>query len=412
MSVRTIHGAVLATASLFASAQTPALELSVSPEFNLGSRATDNVLFSANDVQDALGFDTGGRLNLLAETPTLRSNVTPDFNFRRFAVGDNLDADEYGIRSQHQWKANDRLTAALQADYYQDSTLSTELTDAGRQNNVSDRETVNLQPSLVLALDALTQLNASYAYTDITTDAAANAGLVDYSYQMATLGASRIVSDDWQVFATGFISWFDVPSQRSFTTTYGVQTGATWAVDGATRISTSIGYLTSDIDYVDLVPVLVFDPAPRILLLTFDRQASTDGPIASVSVERQFEHLRVSGKYARQVSPTLRGAQSLEDAMDVRLDYDWSPEVALFAYGQYAMRSAQADVNQAASEDLNRDQFNASGGIAWRATRLTTIRAEYRYATSESNLAQSVANVHSLFVTVNYRFDPFFIGFW
>ena len=75
MSVRTMHGAVLATASLFASAQTPALELSVSPEFNLGSRATDNVLFSANDVQDALGFDTGGRLNLLAETPTLRSNV-------------------------------------------------------------------------------------------------------------------------------------------------------------------------------------------------------------------------------------------------------------------------------------------------------------------------------------------------
>jgi hypothetical protein len=412
MSVWTARGGALTAVGLLACAGAPALELSVSPELNLGSRATDNVLFSPNDLQEALGFDTGGRLNLLAESPTLRVNLTPDFNFRRSAAGGVQDADEYGLRSQHQWKATERLTAALQADYYQDSTLSTELTDVGRQNNISDRATVSLQPSLVLALDALTQLNASYAYTDITTDATANAGLVDYSYQMASLGANRILSSSWQVFVTGFISWFDVPSQNSFTATYGVQTGATWTIDEATRVNAAIGYLTSNIDFVDLVPVLVFDPAPRIVLLTFDRQASTAGPIASVGIEREFERLRVSGNYVRQVSPTLRGAQSLEDNMAVRLNYDWSSVLALFADGQYIMRSAQADVNQAASDDLNRNQLSVSGGVSWRATQLATVRAEYRYATSESNLLQSVANEHSLFVSLKNRFDPFFIGLW
>ena len=263
-----------------------------------------------------------------------------------------------------------------------------------------------------MALDALTQLNASFAYTDITTDEAANAGLVDYSYQMASLGASRILSSSWQVSVSGFISWFDVPSQNSFTATYGGQAGATWAFDKATRVNAAIGYLTSNIDYVDLVPVLVFDPAPRIVLLTFDRQASTAGPIASFGIEHEFERLRVSGNYVRQVSPTLRGAQSQEDSMDLRLDYDWSSVLALFADGQYIMRNAQADVNQAASDDLNRNQLSVSGGVSWRATQLATVRAEYRYATSESNLLQSVANVHSLFVSLNYRFDPFFIGLW
>ena len=104
MSVWTARGGALTAVGLLACAGAPALELSVSPELNLGARATDNVLFSSDALQDALGFDTGGRLNLLAESPTLRINLVPDFNFRRFAVGDNLDADEYGIRSQHQWR--------------------------------------------------------------------------------------------------------------------------------------------------------------------------------------------------------------------------------------------------------------------------------------------------------------------
>ena len=241
-----------------------AIELSAAPEVNLGSRATDNILFSNNDVQEAFGFDTGGRLNLLAESARLRSSVAPDFNFRRFAVGDNLDADEFGVRSQHRWKATERLTSTLGADYYQDSTLSTELTDAGRQNNVSNRETVTLAPGLLFDLDARTQLNATYAYTDISTDAKANAGLVDYTYQLVSFGASRVLSPAWQASATGFVSWFDVPSQQSLTVTYGAQAGATWAFDEATRVDASVGYLASDIDYVDFIPVLVFDPLPRL----------------------------------------------------------------------------------------------------------------------------------------------------
>ena len=37
-----------------------AIEFTATPQLSMGARATDNVLFSSENLQDALGFDTGG----------------------------------------------------------------------------------------------------------------------------------------------------------------------------------------------------------------------------------------------------------------------------------------------------------------------------------------------------------------
>lgn len=398
-------GMVLCTRAL-------AMDFTLTPSLNLGSRTTNNVLFSITRTQTALQFDSGGQVAVTAEGSRYRGNLTPSFNLRRFAVGDNLDGEEYGISSEHRWQVAESLTATLDAGYAQDSTLSAALTDAGRRNTVGNRNTLNLAPSLIYSYDALTQLSASFSHSEITTDTLPSEGLVDYTYKVASLGGSRQLREDIQMFATGFANWFDVPSQQSSTVSYGAQTGLTWQWDPQLRLELAGGYLASNIDYLTFTPVLVLNPFPQIILLEQPRQITTGGPIASLAVTRTFEQWRAAFRYSRQVSPTLRGAQSIEDSMEMRLDHDWSRDVALSLGCQYALVSAQADVLQTAVNDLNRAQLNVTASVSFQASRQLSLRGEYRYTTQENDFSQAVANGHYLALTANYQFERIFIGLW
>ena len=387
-----------------------AIEFTATPQLSLGTRATDNVLFSSDNVQDAFGFDTGGNLNLSGQSDTYRTTLTPAFNFRRFAVGEDLDADEYGIRSDHQWKLGEVLSATLKADYYQDSTLSTELTDVGRQNDVSNRDTLTLQPGIIYQVDARNTVNLGFAYNDVTIDP--KAGLVDYTYSQASVAGMHFLSDTMQAFVSGFVSWFDVPSIRSATSTYGLQTGVTWQWNELTKLEAFIGYLTSDIDFTDQFFAIVADPVPRIVLVKEARKASTSGPIAGFSLSRSFEYLKTSFQYSRQVSPTLRGQQSLEDSMSVGLDYQFSRELSAGVSGQYNIRSSQSAQVKFADGFLNADQFSTSGYVSYRWSQHSTLRAEYRYSHQELTTNFTSAATNGVFITLNYAGDPFSFGVW
>ena len=387
-----------------------AIEFTATPQLSMGARATDNVLFSSDNLQDALGFDTGGSLNLSGQSNTYRTTLTPALNVRRFAVGEDLDADEYGIRSDHQWKLSELLSATLKADYYQDSTLSTELTDVGRQNDVADRDTLTLQPGIIYQLDAKNAVNLGFAYTDVTTEPKAN--LVDYTYSQASLGGTHLLSETMQAFLSGFVSWFDVPSVQSSTATYGLQTGVTWQWDEFTRLEGSIGYLSSDIDFIDQFFAIVADPVPRIVLVKEARKASTSGPIAGFSISRSFEYLKTSFQYSRQVSPTVRGQQSLEDSMSVGVDYQVSRELTAGISGQYNIRASQSEQVKFAEGSLNADQISTSGYLAYRCSQHSTVRAEYRYSHQELTTSFTSASTNGVFLTLNYAGDPFSFGVW
>jgi predicted porin len=387
-----------------------AIEFTATPELSMGTRSTDNVLFSSENRQSALGFDAGGSLSFIGQSDTYRTTFTPSLNLRRFAVGDNLDADEYGVRSDHRWNVSDALNATLKADYYQDSTLSTELTDVGRQNDVTDRDTLSLQPGVIYQLDAANAVNMGFAYTDVTTDP--KAGLIDYTYSQASAGGTHSLSEAMQTFVSGFVSWFDVPSLRSATTTYGFQTGVTWQCDEVTRVEASVGYLTSDINFIDQYLAIVSDPVPRIVLVQEARTTSTSGPIAGFSLTRNFENLKARFDFSRQVSPTLRGQQSLEDSLRIGADYDFSRELTAGISGQYNIRSAQSEQVGFAAADLNTDQFTTSGYVGFRYSEHVTIRAEYRYSHQELNTLTAASDSNGVFLNLNYSGDPFSFGVW
>ncbi len=392
-----------------------ALDLSWQPQLRVGTRATDNVLWSSDNQEAALGFDNGGGMVLKAEAQDWRSTITPTFNFRRYAIGENLDADEYAARSQHQWFATDRLQFGTNLDFVRDSTNSTELTDAGNRNQIANRETITAQPSVTYLLSEKTSFNGSFLYQDVSFDRSANGQLVDFKYQQATLGATHFWRDDIRFFATAFASEFETPDTNGKTRTYGGQGGVGYSWDENLTIDLAMGYVTSDIEFETSFLALDLGPPPQIVLVTQADEVSTSGPIASASIQKNFDNLRTRLDYARRVSPSIRGSQQLEDDILLNVERDLTREWRLRFRGGYNMRTAEGEdflvgLNQIRANDLNRDQISLNGAVFYRITNEITVSSEYRFSYNDftNELQDSVYN-HSFFVTLSYDGEPRFL---
>lgn len=375
-----------------------AVDLSWSPQLRLGTRATDNVRWSSQDEEGAFGFDTGGGVALKAVSDDLNSALNPSFNFRRFAIGEDLDADEYGVRSQHQYKVTERLQASLQADYVRDSTLTSELTDAGRRNDVANRDTVTIAPGINYLVTDTTSVNANYLFSDVGFDASPEQGLVDYKFQQWSAGATHFISEQWQLFANFFVTDFEVASTSSETWTYGGTVGASYAWSDSLSTTGSVGYQTASTDFLDDF----LQPA----------NASAGGPIANFGIKKRFENTRAEFNYARRVSPSARGAQTLEDDMVLTADHDVSRRWRLGFRGGYNMRSAQAEEIGGAIRDLNRDQASVGGSLIFKATEEISIRGEYRFSRQSLTESDERRYVNAMFVTMTFNGEPhFFSGY-
>lgn len=376
-------------------------------------RGTDNVRWSSLDKEAAFGFDTGGGVTFKAASQSWNSTLNPSFNFRRFPIGEDIDADEYGVRSQHQYKVTERLQAALQADYVRDSTLSSELTDAGRRNDVANRATVTIAPGLNYLVTDSTAVNANYMYSDVGFDAAPGQGLVDYKFQQWSVGGTHFLSGQWQLFTNFFVTDFEAASTSSETWTYGGMVGATYSWSETLSTSGSVGYQTASTDFIERFFVAVPGTSPpQIVLVEQPANSKSNGPIANFGIKKRFENTRAEFNYARRVSPSIRGAQTLEDDMVLTTDHDISRRWRLGFRGGYNIRSAQAEEIGGAIRDLNRDQASVGGYLMFKATEEISIRGEYRF--SRQSLAETDERryVNAMFVSMIFNGEPhFFPGY-
>lgn len=390
-----------------------AVDLSWAPQLRLGTRATDNVRWSSQESEAAWGFDTGGGLALKAASASWTSAINPSFNFRRFVIGEDLDADEYGVRTQNRYQLNERLQASLQADYVRDSTLSSELTDAGRRNDVANRDTVTVGPSVSYLITDTTAVNANYLYSDVSFDASSEQRLVDYKFQQWALGATHYLSGQLQLFANTFVTDFEVPTSSSETWTYGVMVGATYAWSDGLSTTGSVGFQSADTGFLKtlLIPIPGTNP-PLSFAVQRPSSTTSSGPIANFSLKKSFENTTSEFSYARRVSPSIRGAQSLEDDILVLADHRLSAVWQIGFRGGYNIRSAQAEEIGGATRDLNRDLASVSGSLTYQATKEISLRGEYRFARQLLAETDERVYVNALFLSMSFNGEPqFFRGF-
>ena len=392
-----------------------AFDFTWTPLARTAMRLDDNIRGASQNGEEAVGFDMGGGVSLKAQNDSITSEIFPRFNLRRFAVGEDLDADEYSVAFNNDW-LQPYYTTGLDFSYVRDSTLTTELTDAGRQNDVTNRNSISVQPSASYFLTDKLALQSSFMFNDVTFIDAATSGFFDFRYLQGSAGISYKWREDLTTFANFFASDFDVTDQNSTTRTYGGQTGATWIWDETFELSGALGWVASDIQFTEQQLALAFNPT-RIVIVDVPAQASAAGPIASVTLRKVFDKTVAKFDYSRQVSPSGRGSQSTADRISLALERKLSDNLSLLFDGLHEMRSAQSqEVNPGLGvQDLNRDFSELRGAVRYRLTKLWTLGASYRHAHSQSNNLNSSfsADVNTVFLTVDYNGLPntFWNGF-
>ncbi|MCR9297205.1 MAG: hypothetical protein NXI32_31285, partial [bacterium] len=329
-----------------------AFEFSWRPQLRLGTRATDNLRTSINDPEAAWGFDMGGGVQLEAESATLRSRITPAFNFRRFPIGEGADADEYEVRTSTQWAFAERVTASLNFDYIRDSTLSTELTDTGRQTAVANRDTINVAPSLDVMLTDKTRATLGFYYSDVQFEQLGGTPFSDYDFKQVNVTITHSLSDRFSIFANGYVSEFRTPSRGGKSLTYGGLGGANYLYSATLDGDFAVGYVQSEIDFqtqqFDQFQLVVEPTTGQLVLVpTFvliEDSATENGPIARANVRKKWSALlRGELSYARSVSPTVFGAQSATDDILATVYRDLTSRLVAVFRGRYNMRSAETD---------------------------------------------------------------------
>lgn len=379
----------------------------VTPSARELMRVDDNIRGAVRDKEVAWGFDSSASVNVQAISDTVTSTLTPRINIRRFVVGDDLNADEYGVTSSNVWNT-ERFRYGLDFNYSRDSTLSTEATDTGRKNVVVDRDNVSISPTVAYSFSDRLVLQTSYLYNSISYLAATNGELVDYKYQSLNVDLHYQLRDDIELFASTSFSYFDAGSGFSITRNYSGRGGATYHWDETFHVTGTVGWIASNVKFQD--QQLIFTPI--ITVVAVPAHGTSEGPLASASIQKKFSQATATLDFVRQVSPSGRGAQSNSDRVSGSYAYRFTDRFNAQVDFIYDMQSADGANfgNRTLASALNRDYLDVVGTIRYKLSPEWQISTAYHHPIRQSNNSSvnSTAQGNVVYFTLDYagkRFD-------
>ncbi|MBI5617989.1 MAG: hypothetical protein HY943_17035 [Gammaproteobacteria bacterium] len=379
-----------------------AADLSWMPEADVKMRAYDNVRWSASNPEAAWGTEGGGGVDLKAASDTWSSELHPHANLRRFMIGKNLDADEYSVAFNNGLHL-ERLTSDVKFRYSHDSTLVSETTTAGLRNDITDRDTIDIHPTLRYLINDLTSAEVGFLYNDVTFANPGNAGLIDYSYMQASFTLTRVIDPVSSVFLQPYVSDFRTPQVGGGTRSYGGQVGYARRFSETLDANVAVGFVSSDIDFLTPTLTILPNPVPHFAVINVKDTAGSDGPIVGLTINKKFSNDTATFEYSRQVSPSARGSQSQADHIRLGLHHPFSPRFWVSVSGIYDMRNAEGNRLVA---DLNRDQAEMNASIGYRLTEQLTFETFYRYVWASIPVNSTTLDVNTLFVGIRYSGGP------
>ncbi|MBI2799531.1 MAG: hypothetical protein HYX63_04500 [Gammaproteobacteria bacterium] len=249
----------------------------------------------------------------------------------------------------------------------------------------------------------------SLLFNDVSYLNAANTGYVDYRYLQATIGASYLISEKGQVFANVFASDFKTPAIESKSRTYGGQAGVTWRWDPTLETTGSVGWNASTIKFIDQHFALVLNPIPQIITLRNPQAVESNGPIATASIKKIFETVTANLHYSRQVSPTGRGSQRINDEIELGIEKRLSERLAISLGGLRQMRTLDGGIIGGRNVGtFTEDYSEISGTARYQISRSWRINGSYRYgyATNSNGTVTNSATANVILLTLEYYALP------
>lgn len=374
---------------------------SVAPVARSTMRGDDNIRGASNNEEAAWGFDNFALVNMQANSEVINSTLIPRMNIRRFVIGEDLDADEYGVTLNNLWKT-ERLNYGLGFNYSRDSTLSTEASDTGRRNTVVDRDAITVNPTINYQYSDKLMFETGYLFNSISYLAASNGEFIDYEYQVVNLDGTYQWREDVELFASISFSYFDSGDGSSLTRSYSGRLGGTFHWDETLQFSGAIGWIDSNVKFHEAQ--LIF--APVIAVVEFPSHGASNGPLASASIIKKFDQSIAKLDYVRQVSPTGRGAQSNTDRITGVYTYQFNERFNAEADVIYDMSTADGanfGVGSTASS-LNRDYLEFIGTLRYKLSQFWQVSSAYHHPMRKSTFSNigSSSQGNALYLTIEY----------
>jgi hypothetical protein len=386
-----------------------ATEYSVVPRARVTMRAEDNIRGAQDNGEGAIGFDSGGGLDLFAKSETVTSQLSPHANFRRFFVGDDIDADEYGVVFNSDW-TGEHIGASVDFSYARDSTLTSEATDAGLINTVAARDNVSLKPNFVYRLTEALSSQTTFLYQSVSYNTSNLSEFVDYEYKQFSTGLNYDVARNWLLFANVNVSQFDTSQIKSGTRNYSGQLGITWHWSPTFETTGAVGWNHSAVHFFEVRNIFVPSPTPRLISVEVPADSTSSGPIAMASIQKAFENYVYKLDYSRQVSPSGRGSQTEADHIVGTIKRRVTARFQVELEGIYDMQSAGSlgPSGTQLSGILNRDYLSASLNARYALTPEWALTGIYRYTKRESNseLFTISAEGNALYFVVEFNGEP------
>jgi hypothetical protein len=387
-----------------------AVDITWKPAAHEMMRLEDNVRGASENKEGAWGFETGAGVDLNAKADWFSSQLHPLVNIRKFAIGDDLDADEYGVKFNNQL-IQARSVSGLDFSYNRDSTLATEErnlgeTDVGLVNAVKNRDAILVSPRFIYAFSDRLNSETFASYNDVKYQDAQGTGLIDYQYVSASTGLRYQWRDNAELSSRFIVSDFRAPDVDSTTRNYSQEVELTWRWSETFETSGMIGWIQSDVSFSVFEQRLVLIPIPRFIPVKVDRAATRGGPVASANIRKKFDQFSAQLRYDREVSPSGQGQQSSSDRISANAVRPVTDRVSLVLDGIYEMRTSETEgLGAGIAGDLNRDYYEVKASLRYQLKKEWGVSATYRYGHRESTGAGTVfvADMNTFFVIVDYK---------
>jgi len=212
---------LLPAAMLVFSGSSHALEWLFEPDFRANERYDDNITMqvNSNSMVDSMitTLSPGLLFGYLADNNELRTRFK--WNEQIYHSASDLDFSEKLLDLSHQFQA-EHFRTTLQANYAEESSINTQLEEAGSGNlqKLVPRTTKSISPGITFNLNETNLLDFNFNYQDVAFERGENVGnsyYSDYNNKQVSSTFTHLFSERLSAFVTGSYSWFVSPSSTN-----------------------------------------------------------------------------------------------------------------------------------------------------------------------------------------------------
>lgn len=351
------------------------------------------------DAEPGIEFQSRFAPGISARDANWLANVQPWVNVRRFALVDDIDANEHGVDYFGDWQG-ERFSTGITGAYVQDTTLINEATDVGGASQVRPRRTLFVAPRLQVTLTDTLFAQANFSYTDVTFDAPENTSLIDFRSTQFSQGLNWQWRESLQLFGTAFVSRFEPEGLGSTSTNLGGQGGVIAEPWESVQVTASAGYIFSRTKSPVQSLQLVFVPFPAFVIVTDTEESESAGPLANVRIVKSFQQSSMDFEYTRQVSPGGRGTQTIAELIEGNYSYRLNEVATVGATAFYEKRVADGEI---LIENVNRDQVDFVAFYRYAIDERWSLYTSYRFTRFIDALAGGqTTNANEISLVVTY----------